>query len=896
MDLSSVSWNGEKVVLRTNSQWQPWYAALRRYAKTLDVWEYCNPEIARADHPEPPREPAMPEPPQFDPGEATGAALRALKEEFKEEKAAWRDDMEIYKLSLAKQQRIRKGMQLVDQALLVSVDIKLHQLMDRLDAPYDRLRFLMRRFSHTQSHKMEVMVRWREQHMKGPKRGQNVLQWLDEWDLLREEVLSLGIEPDNLHPALFLQAIKDVMPVWWDTRFQQIVIQGQPTSMSTLLDSFRTTYVETRKARGGVSETSSSSSKPAFATSTWQGYKEAKPVKNGKFVPFQERQRCPCGGRGHPAIKCWTLNEAIRPVGWEPYQARLDAVSEAFDKEPAWKTWIEAKIGENSSSESSTEKTANHTTHQVAYATALSIYEDHHQTQWILDSGASVHVCNDRSMFTEYRDSISSLKTGDSKTPTIGIGTVVMDGVNPVTRMTCKVTLSECQYAPTFPCNLVSLGRLEKKGSWWDMRKGHIIRNGEAVLEVYRERDIYVFSKPEMKLSGPTPHVRLGHVYQGAIQQLPELVNGVKIASGEERPDGPDNKMTMGYNQHCWITHFYVEGIRFHWSMTHTSKNGCQEAIQSFIAFAIKWLQLPIKVWHSDNEKTVDDRIHKLLDDMGFIHTFTVPYSLEMNGPGERSGGVLTLRARALIKEGKLPDKLWPEAVAAAVYLLNRTPTRLENGSWIVPWEEARRFGLNEQVTDTELTDEALGLSPTAGGADDAQDPAKDVLDTSPPTNGDSPEQDEIQDLNRTNIEEKAPYGQENTTWTPPRSLGADSAADQGVGIEEEENEGYSGDLTLETPVSMLEGSSPARTDPDEAVDEVEDVDRAALDIGNIVNGPRVRRQRRDEDFAYKTTTSADGDTTRSQLVYSHLSPRTGNIETIFHHHQTDSETSGSTR
>ncbi|KAJ5661206.1 uncharacterized protein N7484_000578 [Penicillium longicatenatum] len=74
--------------------------------------------------------------------------------------------------------------------------------------------------------------------------------------------------------------------------------------------------------------------------------------------------------------------------------------------------------------------------------------------------------------------------------------------------------------------------------------------------------------------------------------------------------------------------------------------------------FAIKWLQLPIKVWHSDNKKTVDDQIRKVLDEMGFIYTFTVPYSPEMNGPGERSGGVLTLRARALIKEGKLPDKL----------------------------------------------------------------------------------------------------------------------------------------------------------------------------------------------------------------------------------------------
>ncbi|KAJ5655485.1 hypothetical protein N7507_007435 [Penicillium longicatenatum] len=53
-----------------------------------DKAEYYNPETMRRDYLEPPREPAMPEPPLFDPGEATGAGLRTLKEEFKEEKAA----------------------------------------------------------------------------------------------------------------------------------------------------------------------------------------------------------------------------------------------------------------------------------------------------------------------------------------------------------------------------------------------------------------------------------------------------------------------------------------------------------------------------------------------------------------------------------------------------------------------------------------------------------------------------------------------------------------------------------------------------------------------------------------------------------------------------------------
>ncbi|KAJ6096120.1 hypothetical protein N7486_006866 [Penicillium sp. IBT 16267x] len=300
MDSNTVSWNGEKVILRTDSHWQPWYAAIRRYAKTLDVWDYCNPETPRMDHLEPPKKPDIPDPPQFDPGDAVGTSLRTLREEFKEEKAAWRDDMELYKLSLAEYKAIRKGMQLIDQALIVSVDAKVQQLMDRLETPYERLRFLLRRFSHAQSRKVDVIMRWKREEVSGPKRGQSVLQWLEEWDLLREEVLSLGIESDNLHPIAFLESVKDIMPFWWEIRYQQIVLEGRTINMPTLLDSFRTTYTKTQqgglKAHGGVAK--NSNSRPAFATSSWQGYSEAKPTKSKKFVPFQDRQGCPCGGRG----------------------------------------------------------------------------------------------------------------------------------------------------------------------------------------------------------------------------------------------------------------------------------------------------------------------------------------------------------------------------------------------------------------------------------------------------------------------------------------------------------------------------------------------------------------------------------------------------------------------
>ncbi len=45
-----------------------------------------------------------------------------------------------------------------------------------------------------------------------------------------------------------------------------------------------------------------------------------------------------------------------------------------------------------------------------------------------------------------------------------------------------------------------------------------------------------------------------------------------------------------------------------------------------------------------------------------------------MNGQTERSQGVLTARTRAMLRARNVPQKYWPLAIMAAVYLKNRTP------------------------------------------------------------------------------------------------------------------------------------------------------------------------------------------------------------------------------
>ena len=45
-------------------------------------------------------------------------------------------------------------------------------------------------------------------------------------------------------------------------------------------------------------------------------------------------------------------------------------------------------------------------------------------------------------------------------------------------------------------------------------------------------------------------------------------------------------QLPLAYNRHRWISHFYVEGVRFHWIMTHEVKPECQLAINQFVQLA----------------------------------------------------------------------------------------------------------------------------------------------------------------------------------------------------------------------------------------------------------------------------------------------------------------------
>jgi hypothetical protein len=57
------------------------------------------------------------------------------------------------------------------------------------------------------------------------------------------------------------------------------------------------------------------------------------------------------------------------------------------------------------------------------------------------------------------------------------------------------------------------------------------------------------------------------------------------------------------------------------------------------------------------------------------------PYYPQQNRVVERKNGTVVGAARSMLKAKKLPNWFWGEAVLAAVYILNKTPTKSVEGT-----------------------------------------------------------------------------------------------------------------------------------------------------------------------------------------------------------------------
>ncbi|KAK4158592.1 hypothetical protein QBC43DRAFT_188930, partial [Cladorrhinum sp. PSN259] len=88
---------------------------------------------------------------------------------------------------------------------------------------------------------------------------------------------------------------------------------------------------------------------------------------------------------------------------------------------------------------------------------------------WLFDTGSTVHICNNKALFTDlrYSSSLGTVGTGGGPVKPKGVGTVKVEfltGFKDNTAVYSSVFLKETLYIPSFPLNIVSGHRLYLSG------------------------------------------------------------------------------------------------------------------------------------------------------------------------------------------------------------------------------------------------------------------------------------------------------------------------------------------------------------------------------------------------------------------------------------------------
>jgi hypothetical protein len=348
---------------------------------------------------------------------------------------------------------------------------------------------------------------------------------------------------------------------------------------------------------------------------------------------------------------------------------------------------------------------------------------------WVLDIGASNHM-------TGRREVLMSLDTSVGGTVRFGDGSLVdIKGIGSVLLQTKKKghkVLSEVYYIPKLQSSIISLGQLEEGGCKVVLEDGYceIYDVGRSLLaRAPRVKNRLYLLK--MRLAAPVClvakandkawlwHGRHGHLNfralhelgtKGMVEGLPQLDRVDEFCDGcvlgkqhrhpfpqvakyrAEKPLDLVHADLCGKIKPCTFggkNYFLLivdDHSRFMWVEFLTSKDEAFKCFKKVKALAETEQECKLRAFRSDRGGEFNSiEFTEYCDEHGVKHFTTTPYTPQQNGVVERRNRTVVEMARCLLKSKGVPGEFWGEAVATAVHLLNRAPTRSLQGK--TPYE-----------------------------------------------------------------------------------------------------------------------------------------------------------------------------------------------------------------
>jgi hypothetical protein len=341
---------------------------------------------------------------------------------------------------------------------------------------------------------------------------------------------------------------------------------------------------------------------------------------------------------------------------------------------------------------------------------------------WLMDSGASQHMCGDRELFHEFKElsePVDVVIADGQSLKGVGAGTVMLPslGVN-------GLYLMDVLFVPGLSANLWSVSAATARGCEivFKSNEAQVWRDERVCLSALSsDGKVYVLqgrsgcAMVAKAASAELWHRRLGHLGYGNMERLAKegMVQGFDVSADE----------IAGADKHECDDCVLAKQVRAQYGASRSRKSekvlelvhmdvcgplqvpslGGGKYFATFLddfsrASAVRVigaksqvasvLKEVIAMWEAasgERLKTVrSDRggeyVNGVLGDYfkakGVVHQMTAPYTPEQNGSAERLNRTLVERVRALLFTHNMPLELWGEAVMTANFVRNRSPVK----------------------------------------------------------------------------------------------------------------------------------------------------------------------------------------------------------------------------
>ncbi|GMI76014.1 hypothetical protein HRI_001270600 [Hibiscus trionum] len=328
---------------------------------------------------------------------------------------------------------------------------------------------------------------------------------------------------------------------------------------------------------------------------------------------------------------------------------------------------------------------------------------------WIIDSGASRHVCSSKNMF----ESLRSIGESDILLPNNSIVKVQFCGT---ICLSSRIVLQDVLYVPEFHFNLLAVSCLVRDSSLTVSFSSTacLIQDRCSVIgKGNLHMGLYLLSLPDLlhvkddECSVPNHvnsfswHNRLGHPSVLVLHSLKAVLPSLQInkddvcsicplakqhrlpfASSSTRAAlpfdlihcdvwGPFKEATHA-NQRYFLT-LVDDHTRSTWTYLMQHKSDVSAIIPHFISMVKRQFAFDIKMFRSDNAP--DLKFTELFGKLGIVHQFSCVETPQQNSVVERKHQHLLSVARALFFQSRVPLRFWGECVLTATFLINRLPS-----------------------------------------------------------------------------------------------------------------------------------------------------------------------------------------------------------------------------